>query len=53
MGPETMGEGLHTPVLLDINSDVNAEMNQNCNEPSDFIGSHVLSAAIRKGVGRA
>ena len=39
-----MGEGLRMN---------NAEMNQNCNEPSDFIGGHVLPAAIRKGVGRA
>ena len=49
-----MVEGLRTPVLLNITSDVNnAEINQNCNEPSNFIGGHVLSAAIRKGIGRA
>ena len=49
-----MVEGLRTPVLLDITSDVNnAGMNQKCNEPSDFIGGHILPAAIRNGVGRA
>ena len=49
-----MVEGLRTPVFLDITSDVNnAEMIQKCNESSDFIGGHVLPAAIRKGVGRA
>ena len=31
----------------------NTEINQKCNEPSDFIGGHILPAAIRKGVGRA
>ena len=53
-GPETMVEAVHTPVLLDITSDVNnTEMNQKCNEPSDVIGGHILPAVIRNGVGRA
>ena len=52
--PETMLEGLRTPVLLDVTSDMNnIEIIQKCNEPSDFIGGHILPAAIRKGVGRA
>ena len=52
--PETMLEGLCTPVLLDVTSDMNnTEIIQKCNEPSDFIGGRILPAAIRKGVGRA
>ena len=49
-----MVEALRSPALLDITSDVNNDgMNQKCNETSDFIGGHILPAAIRNGVGRA